>query len=160
MILSKISSETIISFGSFILSIISLITTAVTYFIYNRRINKQNIKINEFTLREQKEKDDDTRKAIIEVSHIYSGRGNGELIIANVGKADARNLTMEIEENEDSGIHWGTFKIFPYRCLTPGASFKIHYGLMAGYQTDPLLKFKWDDDFSEKRFSRHSIFLG
>lgn len=160
MILSKISFDTIISYGGFFLSLISLFASGLTFLVYNRRINQQNIKINEFTLKEQKEKEDEAKKAIIEVSHSYYGKGNGDLYIANVGKSDARNLTMLIDEREDSGIHWRIGNLFPYRCLTPGASIKIHYGLMSGYQQDPILKFEWDDDYGDKRTARHSIYLG
>lgn len=81
-------------------------------------------------------------------------------MITNIGKSDAHNLMMKIEEKEDSGIYWRMSDIFPYSCLTPGATIKIHYALDSGYQKDPILKFEWDDDYGDKRTSKHSVFLG
>ena len=160
MILSNISFDVIASYGGFILSFISLVASGVTFFVYNKRLNKQNLRINEFTLREQKEKEEDSKKAVINIDHIYYGSGSGDIIISNVGKSDARNLKINIDEKDDSGIHWRIGKLFPYSCLTPGSSIKFHYGLLSGYQVDPIVTFEWDDDFSDNRTSRHSVFLG
>lgn len=160
MIPSNVSIETIASLISLGLSVLTIAASVYAFWRYDKRINKQNILINEFTIREQKEKEEEERKAAIEVSHIYNGRGSGDLYITNVGRADARDLRMDIDEHEDSGIFWSVGDLFPYRCLTPGPIIRIHYGLMSGYQKDPILIFNWNDDFGTDRTSRHSVLLG
>lgn len=142
-----------------VLSLVTMAGSAYVFWRYDQRLNKQNIRINEFTIKEQKEKEDSAKKAIIEVSHECRG-GSGDLIIMNTGNSDARNLQMEIDEKDDSGIYWRRGNFFPYRCLTPGASVRILYSLDSGYQKDPILTFKWEDDFGNNRNIRHSVFLG
>ena len=154
------NQEIFLQWVSIIISLLTLIGSAFGFWMYNRRINKQNFKINQFILKEQREKEDDSKKAVIEVTNIYYGKGGGDVIISNSGMSDARNLQIYIDERKDSGIYWRCSGLFPYRCLTPGASIKFRYGLLSGFQKDPVLTFEWDDDFENKRTSRHSIFLG
>lgn len=160
MILSKILEESIMSEVSFYLSLATLAASLYVFWRYDKRLNKQNIRINEFTIQEMNDKEEDLKKAEIDVHHEYSGKGNGYLIISNTGKCEARNLTLTIEGKEDSGIYWRLSNIFPYSCLTSGASIKIHYGLNSGFQADPILHFIWNDDSGKIRTAKHSVFLG
>lgn len=160
MILSKILEESIMSEVSFYLSLATLAASLYVFWRYDKRLNKQNLRINEFTIQEMNDKEEDLKKAEISVQPEYSGKGSGDLIISNTGKCEARNLTLTIEEKEDSGIYWRISNIFPYSCLTPGASIKIHYGLDSGFQADPILYFKWNDDSKKPRTAKHSVFLG
>lgn len=160
MILSKIIEESIMSEVSFYLSLATLAASLYVFWRYDKRLNKQNIRINEFTIQEMNDKEEDLKKAEISVQPEYSGKGSGDLIISNTGKCEARNLTLTVEEKQGSGIYWRLSNIFPYSCLTPGASIKIHYGLNSGFQADPILHFKWNDDSGKLRTAKHSVFLG
>ena len=78
---------------SLIISILAILGSLYVYFSHDRKLKKQESKLNELQLSEIKESKEDRMKAIVRMDTSYSSKGNGILYLFNEGKAEARNIS-------------------------------------------------------------------
>lgn len=129
--------------ASIILSIIALLGSLVTYIVHDRKIKRQEAKINEYQLAKIKEEEEDSKKAQICGNIIKYDKGKRVLKVYNKGKAPAKNIRIEgIDENK---FYIHGMDLLPYELLNPQDSFELNILLYAGSPKTLKLKYLWDD---------------
>lgn len=140
---------------SLVFSGIALIASGYTYIVHNRKlniqqkqINEQEKQINDYQLADLEEKAAERKKAFIQCLVVDNSaiRKCDCLRIQNTGKAVARNVNFEID---DDGVIFNIDRtLFPYPRLQPGQSIDAYYQSFSNniHQT---IMFKWDDDFKD-----------
>lgn len=83
-----------IAFWAFILSILSMASSLFTWLVYGRKLRKQEIKLNEYMLKERQNEDSEKRKASLRIYATYFSKGIGEITVANEGISEARNIRI------------------------------------------------------------------
>lgn len=69
---------------SLIISILAILGSLYVYFSHDRKLKKQESKLNELQLSEIKEPKEDRMKAIVRMDTSYSSKGNGILYLMRV----------------------------------------------------------------------------
>ena len=69
---------------SLIISILAILGSLYVYFSHDRKLKKQESKLNELQLSEIKESKEDRMKAIVRMDTSYSSKGNGILYLMRV----------------------------------------------------------------------------
>lgn len=129
---------------SLIISILAILGSLYVYFSHDRKLKKQESKLNELQLSEIKESKEDRMKAIVRMNTSYSSKGNGILYLFNVGKAEARNISWLFDNDILEKIN----KEGTYERLSPGQSIGFNYYLLSGKDYKTNVTITWEDDFS------------
>lgn len=131
--------------ASLIISILALIASVLTYFLHDRRIKKQEAKINEYQLTKIQEEKIENKKAQLSGNiSIFKNDGKRILKITNNGKETASNIRMEIL----NGVHISTIiNPFPFELLNPTESFEMTFYIPMGPYGKLKVKYIWDDKF-------------
>lgn len=130
-----------------ILSGLAFAFSIFTYFFHDFKLKKQELRLNEISLREAKEGEENRRKAKISGCIVYYGSGSNDLLITNNGEADARNVRIEVLESSDNGCLWNDKERFIQQ-LTPGNTYKFHFNTISGASKVIHFRYSWEDDFS------------
>lgn len=139
-------SDIIASFAGAI-SIVSLFWTWST----RRKLDKQQLQINEQQLAKSKEENEVKKKANVQAK-AYKKAKMWAISIRNTGQATAKNLRLSSPniENETSGIVLLPEKgLLPYPILHPNEEFEISVLLHSGHIPTPQITLIWDDDFAK-----------
>jgi hypothetical protein len=129
--------------ASLILSIIALLGSLATYIVHDRKIKKQEAKINEYQLARFKEEEEDSKKAQICGNIIKYYKGKRVLKVYNKGKSPAKNIRIEgIDENK---FYIHGMDLLPYELLNPQDGFEMNIVLYTGSPKTLKLSFFWDD---------------
>lgn len=137
---------------SAILAVLALALSAYTYFAHDRRLKKQEQKLNEYQLRSLAQIEEENKKADIRAKAVKYKSGNRMLYISNEGRAKAKNLKVEIPDAEQVYASRPDFPLI-YEELLPGASREVLLLLSEG-DDELTLSYEWEDDF--KRDNRES----
>ena len=129
---------------SLIISILAILGSLYVYFSHDRKLKKQESKLNELQLSEIKESKEDRMKAIVRMNTSYSSKGNGILYLFNEGKAEARNISWLFDNDILEKIN----KEGTYERLSPGQSIGFNYYLLSGKDYKTNVTITWKDDFS------------
>lgn len=128
------------------LSAFAIVLTIVMYFKHDKRLKKQEEKLNAYQLKKIDEEESENKKALIRGNIVKGNKGSRVLKIFNSGKAVARNIRVEylgdMEHIFPRDDH------FPYELLNPQDNFEIFLLLASGASTLHI-KFIWDDDFKK-----------
>ena len=129
--------------ASLIISILALIASVLTYFLHDRRIKKQEAKINDYQLTKIQEEAIVNKKAQLSGSiTIFKNDGKRILKITNNGKATATNVRMEIL----NGVNISTIiNPFPFELLNPTESFEMTFYIPMVPHGKLKVKYIWDD---------------
>lgn len=128
--------------ASLIISILALIASVLTYFLHDRRIKKQEAKINEYQLTKIQEEKIENKKAQLIGSIIKYNDGKRVLKITNNGKATATNIRMEVLNGVDVV---NVTNPFPYELLNPTESFEMIFYIPMGQNGILKVKYIWND---------------
>lgn len=134
-------------FITIILSGLAFAFSLFTYFFHDFKLKKQEMRLNEISLRESEEKAQNRMKAKISGCIVYYGSGSNELLITNSGEADARNVRIEVLDSSDNGCLWSDKERFIQQ-LTPGNCYKFHFNTISGASKEIHFRYSWEDDFS------------
>ena len=129
--------------ASLILSIIALLGSLVTYIVHDRKIKKQEAKINEYQLAKIKEEEEDSKKAQVCGNIIKYDKGKRVLKVYNKGKAPAKNIRIEGIDEEKFCV--SGLDLFPYELLNPQESIEITIFSHLGIRNTLPLSYYWDD---------------
>jgi hypothetical protein len=138
--------------------IISLVSLFVSIFagIYTwntrRKLNKQQLQINEYTLLKNKKDEEEEKKAEICANAFKTGNNGWRIRVFNNGKGLARNIKIYSDDilDDDSGIQL-MVKQASYPLLNKGDHFDIVMILFEGHNPAPIIRLVWDDEFGHGR---------
>jgi len=130
--------------ASIIISIITLLGSLTGYLIHDRKIKKQEEKINEYLLAKYEEEKVENKKALISGNIIKKERSQRVLKIYNKGKATATNINiqgLDIQELELQDT------ILPYELLNPQDYAEIRFLIIMYAPPTIKLTYTWDDAY-------------
>ena len=128
--------------ASLILSIIALLGSLATYIVHDRKIKKQEAKINEYQLAKIKEEEEDSKKAQVCGNIIKYDKGKRVLKVYNKGKAPANNIRIEgIDEN----MFFDGTELLPFGLLNPQEAFELTFNIYNINQHILKITIHWDD---------------
>ena len=128
--------------ASLILSIIALLGSLATYIVHDRKIKKQEAKINEYQLAKIKEEEEDSKKAQVCGNIIKYDKGKRVLKVYNKGKAPAKNIRIEgIDEN----MYFDGTELLPFGLLNPQEAFELTFNIYNINQHVLKITIHWDD---------------
>jgi hypothetical protein len=138
------------------LSLLAIALTIVMYFKHDKRLKKQEEKLNTYQLKKIDDEESENKKAQIRGNIINGDKGLIYLRIYNMGKAPAKNIRVDFLDNL-GGHDNSTEKVIvrdypsPYELLNTHDHFDIIMHLYAYSSTDVLkIKLTWEDDFSNQ----------
>lgn len=129
---------------SIALSAFAIALTIVMYFKHDKRLKKQEEKLNAYQLKKINEEESENRKALIRGNIVKGNKGSRVLKVFNSGKAIARNIRVEYLGDMENIIPRDDH--FPYELLNPQDNSEIFLLLSEG-ASKLNIKFIWDDDF-------------
>lgn len=116
------------SIVSSVLSLVAITLTIVMYFKHDKRLKKQEERLNTYQLKKIDNEETENKKAQIRGNIVKNGSGSRILKIFNFGKSIARNVRIE---------YWGDMEgiiprddHFPYELLNPQDSTEIYLIVM------------------------------
>jgi hypothetical protein len=141
---------------SLIISVIAIAFTVVMYFKHDKRLKKQEERLNVYQLKKIDEEESEKKKAYVRGEIIKEEKGKRVLKIRNTGKTPAKNIDVKFLNNFIEGDP-STEKVFimnfsnPFELLNINDDFDIIMHLNAYHSTDVLkVKLTWEDDFSNQ----------
>lgn len=145
--------------GDVISSVLSLFAIALTitmYFKHDKRLKKQEEKLNAYQLRKMEDEEFESKKAQVKGSIIKLEKERRDLKISNGGKAPAKNVVVTFLDNVaelDSSAEKVTIMKYPspFELLNSGDHFDIVMYINFYRSTDTLkIKLTWEDELSNK----------
>ena len=122
----------------------------------NNEIAKQQLQINELLLAKEKEYLNEQNKAEFR-AYKTGDRNDYTLIITNQGKADAKNVCLEILINEEyKNNFWDIEQIFPMN-ISAGHTGKIRYTRGMQFPSKFIAKITWDDEHGKNKIKEIEI---
>lgn len=141
---------------SIVLSAFAIALTIIMYFKHDKRLKKQEEKLNAYQLKKIDEEESENKKAQVKGNVIKGDKGRRDLRIYNTGKAPAKNIYVEFLDNY-GGHDNSAEKVIvmdyptPYEFLNTNDHFDIIMHLYAYNSTDVLkVGLTWEDDFSNQ----------
>ena len=125
-----------------ILSVLAIAGSVFTYFSHDRKIKRQEAKINEYQLAKLKEEELENKKAQISGTIVKHEKGKRVLKIYNKGKAPATNIRVNGIDEERYSVYG--LDLLPYELLNPQDFIEITIYSYFGKHTLNLTYY-WDD---------------
>lgn len=141
---------------SSVLSLFAIVLTVTMYFKHDKRLKKQEEKLNVYQLRKMEDEESESKKAQVKGSIIKLEKERRDLRISNEGKAPAKNIDVTFLNNIaelDSSAEKVTIMEYPspFELLNSGDHFNIVMYLHVYRSIDTLkIKITWDDEFSNE----------
>lgn len=138
--------------GGHVFSICGIIGGLFMYYRHDKRIKKQEQLLNDLQIKQYKKAEDQEKQARVECSILSGNKGSRRVRFYNSGLSDARNVHIEIlNEDKLEGVegirNWG-----PYELITPRNGSREERIFLCEGHTDVLqLRITWDDDFENNR---------
>lgn len=118
-----------------------------------KRINKQQALINDYIIKENEEREQNKKKAriVCEILEPIETGKKRRFRIENSGLSDARNINIEIVDNEEV-YFFVEDNFFPYAKLVSSQHIDIFYN-NDSYKEQYDIIITWSDDFCEENSS-------
>ena len=140
-----------------ILSITAIIGSIYTYFGTKKKIDKQQLAINEYTIEKNKKEKQESLRANLRA---FRDKGQNRLVIQNIGQNTARNIRIEYNNlNQENGFFVFDYGKFPYPILNPADDIKIQCQLCAQVKSIPIITLIWDDESGNNQKKEQPIDL-
>ena len=146
--------ETWLSIGSLSVAIFSIIYTCVS----EKKLRKQQIKINNQILSQNQEGEINKKKALICADTYKSGQG-WRMKIYNKGEATARNIRFYSEDIEKDTRIIVRVNLDSIPLLNKNEHFDVVLQLCSGHHPAPIVKFIWDDEFGNDQEREQTLNL-
>jgi hypothetical protein len=143
--------------ASLIIAILALLFSGFTYFAHDRKLKKQEIKLNEYQLRYLAQSEEESKKAVIRAKSVKTTGGKRTLYIYNAGKAKAQKVTVEMPNEKQVYASNPQFPL-SYDCLLPEAYREVTLLLCEG-NDDLTLNYTWNDDYQKGNKESQTIDL-
>ena len=136
---------------SLFIAILALTFSVFVYVSHDRKLKKQEGRLNDYQLQKIVEEKNEKSMAAIRANVIKHDKGRRVIKIFNSGKAIARNIRVEVL-NDDHGLIFLDFNDrFPFPFMNPQDSSEFS-GFITEAPTNNLhLKIIWDDSSGENR---------
>ena len=135
---------------SSILSLFAIILTITMYLKHDKRLKKQEEKLNAYQLKKIDDEESESKKAQVRGNMIKGVKGRRDLRIYNMGKSPAKNIFVTFLEDSNERVITMPFPS-PFEFLNTNDHFDIIMHLYIGSSTDVLkIKLTWEDDFSNQ----------
>ena len=136
------------NFGiSDIIALAALFGALYTYIVHERRLKRQQSKINSYTIKENEEKERAKKSANIHCSVIKDLKSQRFLIVSNSGTADARNIKVTIDAETLKSVY--TRESMEYSLLTQYAKYKIPISVYINVPDRSRITVEWIDGLGE-----------
>ncbi|NCC99452.1 MAG: hypothetical protein EOL95_07110 [Bacteroidia bacterium] len=138
--------------GNIISSVLSLIAIALTiimYFKHDKRLKKQEEKLNAYQIRKIEDEESNNKKAQVRGNIIKGDKGRRDMRIYNMGKSPAKNIYINFLDNSDEKVTIMKYPS-PYEFLNIGDHFDIIMHLYIGGSDVLKVKLAWEDDYSNQ----------
>lgn len=143
--------------ASDILSIAAILGSIYTYFRTKKKIDDQQMVINQYTIDKNKKEKEESLQANLRA---FRDKERKCLIIQNIGKSTANNIRIEYNNlNDKNGFIVFDFGKFPYPMLNPGDEIKIQCQLCGPVNNIPIITLIWDDESKSNRKKEQAIDL-
>lgn len=131
---------------SIAVSVLALSGSLLTYLVHERKLKAQESKINTYQLRKFEEEEREAKKAQVRANLISDGRNKYTLKVYNKGKAQARNIRLNVLEpaDYDMDILANPFPI-PMLSEQDGIGVSVYPDKESPDQV--TIRLEWDDDF-------------
>ena len=127
-----------------ILSIAAIVGSIYTYFRTKKKIDNQQLAINEYTIEKNRKERQESLRANLRA---FRDKGQNRLIIQNIGQNTARNIRIEYNNlSQENGFFVFDYGKFPYPMLNPADDIKIQCQLCAQVKSIPIITLIWDDE--------------
>ena len=130
--------------ASLIISVLAILGSLFVYVLHDRKLKKQESKLNELQLSEIEMSKEDRIKDIVRMDTCYKSKGKGILYLFNEGQAEAKNITWLFDNEILEKIN----KEGNYERLSPGQRIGFNYYLLTGKDDKTNVTITWEDDFS------------
>ena len=145
----------IVEMISLSLSILAILGSLATYFIHDRRLKKQEQKINDYQLKQIEDAQIESQKAYV-IGDTHKDAQNATILtITNKGKSVARNIRI-IGFGDGNYCFYGPDNL-PYEFLNPGDSFKVRFTVNVNNLYKEKITYYWDDDFKADNYLEQII---
>lgn len=131
--------------ASLIISICALLLSAFTFVIYDRKIKKQNLILNQYQILKIDEENLKNKCAKISGTVIRENRQMRKLVISNEGLASAHNICITDIRNF-RGISLTGMASIPFELLNSGEHFEIPFMISESTPDIINVEYTWDDD--------------
>ena len=142
---------------SIIIAVLAFAFSCYTFFAHDRRLNKQEKLLNEYQLWSMAQSEEENKKAVIRAKAVKYTGGKRFLYIYNTGRSKARNLKVDMID-DDQVIASRPELPITYTELLPDASREILILLTDG-DDEITLTFEWEDDFGKENKESQTIDL-
>lgn len=129
---------------SFIMSVLALLSSGFTFWFYDRKLKRQDAKINEYQLKQFEAAEQDRKKAQIRGNIYPNTKGGRTFRIYNAGHSKATNIRIEGLDN--AKIAHNGRRIFPYELMNPQDYTELTLHLYIGGPSTLKVKYIWDDE--------------
>ncbi|MBR4621176.1 MAG: hypothetical protein IKO46_09350 [Salinivirgaceae bacterium] len=126
-----------------ILSILAIVGSVFTYFLHDRKIKRQEAKINEYQLAKLKEEEQENKKAQICGTIVKHEKGKRVLKIYNKGKAPATNIRVDGIDEKRCCVNG--LELLPFELLNPQEFIEIIIFSFYGNNHTLHVTYYWDD---------------
>ena len=153
--------EIILSLVAVFISGFAVCFSVYTYKKHGKKLKEQEDQINRFKLKEYQEKDDDEKKAKIEITIeavVYKyAKETYNIQIANKGQSEARNLTISFPENI-TDILSKKIENEPL-IISSKSDYSFKIKSLKEFPKSAYITINWDDDFKkDNQIERHIYF--
>lgn len=130
--------------ASLIISVLAILGSLLVYVLHDRKLKKQESKLNELQLSEIEMSKEDRIKAIVRMDTCYMSNGKGILFLFNEGQAEARSISWLFDNDILGNIN----KEDAYERLSPGQRIGFNYYFLKRNDEKTNVTITWEDDFS------------
>ena len=133
---------------SFLIAVISFAWGIYVYFRHENKLKKQECIINDFTIKKNREEEENKKKAILGLKGIKKEDNKRFIRVYNNGLAEGRNVNVSIDDIDEHIMPRPPMDI---PLLNPNENFEIFCLTTTQRKDRYRCTITWDDDFSEKR---------
>lgn len=133
-------------------SLLVAIGSGIHSWCNGKKLKKQQIQINEYTLSQNRRNEEKEKQALICANAFRTGNNGWRIRVFNNGEGTARNIRIVSDDidKEKSGVTLRK-ESDSYPLLNKGDHFDIVMVLFEGHIKSPIVKFTWDDEFGNGR---------
>lgn len=132
--------------ASFIVALVALIGSALGYLLHDRKLKKQEEKLNMLQVEELEDSAKAKRQAKVIMQTYYQEKGRGILQIKNIGQAPAHNIRWHFQSHILENIPTDG----DYELLQPEQEIGLRYICMGQNEDTVKVNISWNDDISKE----------
>lgn len=140
--------------ASLVVSIIALLGGLVGYILHDRKLKKQEARLNDLQVTELETAQSNRKKADVRMQTVYLEKGRGLLRLFNQGEADAYNIKWNFQDPILEKIP----KQGEYEHLLPGQDIGLSYIFLSREDDTTNVTISWEDNFSKNNTVTITLF--